>query len=321
MADTPSTQKEGYITPVKPTSVLGDESIEEFKPSSLFGTNRRDVFVGGPEDDTFFAAGGNDALLGDSGNDTLDGERGNDTLYGEFGDDILYGDHGNDRLYGGFGKDIMDGGHGKDILYGGDGNDKMYGGRGHDKLYGDAGNDKLYGDDGNDRLEGGTGDDILRGGEGRDSLYGNEDNDFLLGNIHDKVLHGGAGDDFLQLETNLAKKVKLQDILVDINGGEGMDVLLLGVEYLPHVAPLLKSEKITHTEMIVVGSVDRDSVSDMLAHLKIIDMDNDGKYELHGWQALSQQSASTQAPYAIFTKHVGADELTLLIHTLYLQNF
>ncbi len=319
MAKDNVTQKEDFITPVKPTTVLGDDSIDDFEPSLLFGSNKNDIFEGTDKNDTFFGGRGHDVLHGGAGDDILDGESGNDTLYGGTGDDILYGDHGDDILHGGPGNDIMDGGHGKDILHGDEGHDKIYGASGDDTLYGNAGNDKLYGGPGIDILEGGDGDDILRGGAGRDILRGDAGHDFLLGDMHDKSLQGGAGNDLLQVDVDALKKITIQDILVDIDGGVGMDILLFNA-HAHTVKSLLMSGSMSNTEMIIIGHVDRESVSDVLARLKIIDIDENDKYELHGWKAATEIINSPQGMYREFTKHVGADELTILINTLYLQN-
>ncbi|MCB1358112.1 MAG: hypothetical protein KDK53_17030 [Maritimibacter sp.] len=63
------------------------------------------------------------------GGTTLDGSRKNDVILGGRGGDILYGNEGRDYLDGGTQRDILVGGNGRDFLYGQEGNDKLTGGK------------------------------------------------------------------------------------------------------------------------------------------------------------------------------------------------
>ncbi len=166
---------------------------------TLKGTNRKDLLVGGKDNDTIDGKGAADVLYGRGGDDTLYGGNGKDTLYGGSGDDFLSGDNNNDILHGGAGGDTLNGGKSADRLYGEDGDDTLNGGNGDDMLYGGAGSDKLDGGDGNDRLEGGEGDlDVLAGGAGDDRLFGDGGNDRLEGGEGSDRLRGGEGaDEFL----------------------------------------------------------------------------------------------------------------------------
>lgn len=177
------------------------------------------VFIGGPENDTFdlfsqlsqnnnyfleweiygldgddFLRGGSrdDRIEGGNGNDTLDGEAGNDTLLGGAGDDSFDLDSGNDYAYGGTGRDTIGGGPGNDTIFGGDDDDRLFGdyswATGDDFLDGEDGNDYLSGQNGNDTLYGGNGNDTLIGGNGNDLLIGQDGSDrFVFNNINEGI--------------------------------------------------------------------------------------------------------------------------------------
>lgn len=105
------------------------------------GTGRRDVIIGGKDDDLVSAGNGNDIVLGRAGWDVLDGGRGRDFLSGGKGNDELHGGKGRDILLGGRDDDYLSGGNGRDILKGGSGNDVLSGDRGNDYLRGGWGED------------------------------------------------------------------------------------------------------------------------------------------------------------------------------------
>ncbi|MGL6083195.1 MAG: beta strand repeat-containing protein, partial [Gammaproteobacteria bacterium] len=84
--------------------------------TTLNGTERDDILLGGATNDTLYGGKGNDVLIGGSGQDTLYGGNGNDRLEGGIDNDILYGDAGNDILIGGVGNDILNGGLGADTF-------------------------------------------------------------------------------------------------------------------------------------------------------------------------------------------------------------
>ncbi len=310
---------------VKPSTLLGEENPDAKNLFLHFGTSKADTFNGKNTNDTYFGERGDDILKGNGGNDILDGDKGNDTLYGGAGNDILYGDSEDDKLFGGIGNDILDGGKGQDHLEGGSGDDKLYGDEGRDKLYGGKGNDYLDGGADNDFLDGGSGNDILKGGHGVDVLLGGEGDDLLFGEINDALLEGASGSDLMQVDMSALKNIRLEDIVVTVDGGDGsaqdMDVLLAGADSLSTIKALLKSGHIVNTELLVSGNVERDSVSDVLARLQIVDADNDGKYILHGWQLNPQTQTYGGKEYVEATKHVGSEELTILIQTWILENY
>ncbi len=179
-----------------------DPNAEQPPPKAvepIEGTNKKDLLVGGNDDDTIKGLGAMDVLYGRGGDDTLYGGNGKDQLYGDEGNDHLFGDGNNDILYGGAGGDTLNGGKSDDRLYGEAGDDTLNGGNGDDRLYGGDGSDALDGGAGNDRLEGGEGGlDVLDGGAGEDRLIGDGGQDRLQGGKDTDYLTGGVGpDEFL----------------------------------------------------------------------------------------------------------------------------
>ena len=98
-------------------------------PSSIPGTDGRDVILGGPFDDTIYGGGGDDIICGGRGTDTILGGNGNDVIHGDgtnSGADAnnnLYGENANDTIRGDQNNDVISGGRGDDNLYGGVGGD------------------------------------------------------------------------------------------------------------------------------------------------------------------------------------------------------
>ncbi len=183
-----------------------DPAPEPVPGETIYGTERRDLLIGGHGADTINGLGGMDTLHGQGGDDTMDGgakrdvlygNDGEDTLYGSAGNDVLVGGNGDDRLYGDQDNDTLEGGEGYDVLHGGESDDQLFGGNGDDMLQGGDGDDRLHGGAGNDQLFGGNGDDMLQGGDGDDRLHGGAGNDQLFGGDGDDTLTGGAGDDRL----------------------------------------------------------------------------------------------------------------------------
>ncbi len=311
-------------SPVIPSTSLDDDTLKTVKPGKYFGTFGPDKFEGTEKNDTFFGDRGDDILNGHGGNDILDGDKGNDILRGGVGNDTLYGDSEDDKLYGGPGNDILDGGIGHDWLEGGDGDDKLYGDAGRDKLFGGKGNDYLDGGKDNDFLDGGLGDDILKGGEGVDVLLGGGGNDLFFGEVNDALLEGAQGKDLFIVDIAAMDKIALEDILITVDGGNSkhdMDILLAGTNSLETVKAMLKNDQIVNTELIVSGYVDRNSVTDVLAKLQITDAENTGKYQLHGWKLNPEVQEYNGTTYIEATKHVGSEDLTILIHSLILQTY
>lgn len=191
------------------------------------GSDGRDKFGGGVEDNRMLGMDGNDRIDGGAGNDHLNGGNGDDRLFGRHGDDTLVGELGADRLFGGLGADVLDGGEGDDRLIGSRGSDTLTGGNGHDVLMGGGQDDVLYGGDGDDRIAGGRGDDTLTGGDGDDF--------FIFENVRsglDTITDFNAQEDIIQLsEAGLQNlSVSLQEGNTKIAHGTGNEILLLGVE-------------------------------------------------------------------------------------------
>lgn len=161
---------------------------------------------------------GNDFITGNDLNNILIGNAGNDTIDGALGNDIIDGGSGDDILSGGGGSDVIRGGDGNDIIDGGDQDDTLYGDGGADVIRGGSGNDVIYGGDGNDRLEGGDGNDILDGGAGAD------------------ILIGGAGNDIIYISQD--------DVLAQLDGGSGYDVLIQTGSYFPINLALYNMEEL-----------------------------------------------------------------------------
>ena len=152
------------------------------------GTDGKNFFFGGSDDDIVNAGGGRDLIWGGKGWDVLNGEA------------------GNDKLFGGSGDDIVDGGTGNDWLVGGSGNDDVMGGEGRDYVFGGSGDDNLFGDDGRDWISGGRGNDIIAGGDGNDVVTGGKGNDVFVFSTGDDfdVIKGfdWLGDDRIALSVD-----------------------------------------------------------------------------------------------------------------------
>src|SRR6056297_397520 len=76
----------------------GIPSILDGSPVYLcfFGSESRDIAIGGTNEDVLLGAGGSDILIGLSGDDYIDGGSGGDIILGGAGLDILFGGSGND---------------------------------------------------------------------------------------------------------------------------------------------------------------------------------------------------------------------------------
>ncbi|WP_305123587.1 calcium-binding protein [Methylocystis suflitae] len=237
-------------------------------PDILFGTTEPDVIYGwdftnnAPGDEG--PATDNDQIEAGSNNfpaaDLIYGGAGDDTVTLAFGG-AVYGGDGDDAIFGG-GLDLFSPSLHFTQLYGGEGNDTISGDGGAD-LYGDAGDDTLtgtslldlalpigdsmHGGEGNDSLTGGltlfgdAGDDILHASGWSTSLSGGEGNDQLYGGgfYWNLELHGDAGDDTLYggFQTLLLDGgegndtfTSLIDSFMEIDGGAGVDSILLDSE-------------------------------------------------------------------------------------------
>ncbi len=284
----------------------------------LFGEDGQDTLEGGEGHDHLFGDDGADKLYGEAGNDMLYGGKGADELYGGDGNDMLHGGKNNDTLdggaggdtlYGGLNDDTLKGGTGSDTLYGGDDDDELYGGTGNDTLYGDDGKDKLYGEEGNDTLYGGKGADYLDGGTGIDTLFGGDGDDLLINVDGRDKLYGENGDDLMTVGKLQYSNgtLNLDDILID--GGDGVDVLLVNVLNSDDVKTLLSEGNITNTEVIVMGNnaaeITGNNSEEVLTELGIVQNKND-KLKLNDW-TLNEQDVDNSG-YDSYTYSGGNDD-------------
>jgi Ca2+-binding RTX toxin-like protein len=190
-------------------------------------------------------------IFGSFGDDDIAGNGGNDLIFGLFGDDKISGGSGDDAVFGGFGHDSLNGGDGEDFLSGGFGNDWIVGNKGNDTMLGGRGNDMLV-------WNNGDGSDLMNGGSGYDRVQVNFDTDLVNDNLQNKdvaefsltdagvqftrtVLNDQTERGLFQLdiretealETNFGggedtaeiKGAVLDEIMLDIDGGDGLDTL------------------------------------------------------------------------------------------------
>ncbi len=158
------------------------------------------------------------------------------------------------------------------------------------------------------------GDDTITGSSNDDIIFGGGGNDVLKGGIGNDVLNGGAGDDLM-----------IDNVFNDVDGGEGMDVLLVNVQdliwtpenemkdKLSEVKEKLDNGDITDTEVIVVGNVNGASTEEVFNKLDI-STNKDGQIELgEGWSAGKAYNES-------FTEFTNKDDsVTILVETMKLD--
>ncbi len=89
------------------------------------------------------------------------------------------------------------------------------------------------------------GNDTIKGTQGADEIYAGYGDDIIFGDMGDKIF-AEAGDDLIDMSDTL----NFDDVLVD--GGEGMDVLLVGAANLNDAKSMLGAD-ITNTEIIIAG--------------------------------------------------------------------
>jgi len=182
----------------------------------------------------------NDYLVGGVADNVLQGFSGDDILEGHGGNDLLDGGEGNDQLNGGAGGDVFDGGAGFDTV--------RYDGAAAGVVafmtdawanQGEAAGDAyisveaLYGSNFDDTLAGDGAGNELQGFDGTDFIYGYGGGDFIGGGAGDDFLDGGAGADGLQGGAGADQFVFRAgesdgDYIVDFDGGDGDNLLLLG---------------------------------------------------------------------------------------------
>lgn len=199
-----------FVTVQSPAVILAAGAA----PSVLEGWLGNDRLTGGIGNDTLSGLAGRDLLRGGAGGDSLLGGAGRDTLLGETGNDLLDGGTEDDRLSGGAGSDTLFGGVGNDTLDGGTGDDTLVAGVGGDLVVGGTGNDVLFDDDNGVDLG-----DVFRGGAGNDTIFAGSGD----------VIFGDDGNDTISvINTSL-----LSDFPMIVDGGAGIDRLLLGINSSP----------------------------------------------------------------------------------------
>ena len=220
--------------------------------SAAAGTceGRAATHLGTPGDDVLTGTDGDDVMVGLGGDDTISGLLGNDVICGDEGTDRLEGFAGDDRIFGGFDSDT-----GGDVIWPGAGSDHV-----------DAGLDPLTRDDysvpadtvlysdllaagfpGGIRADltpvGGLGvvaepsgtDQIvvtealsIAGTRSADVLIGSPYLDVLIGRGGADRIDGAGGNDTLVSDFSDTDLDPATDAPDDIDGGPGMDFILLG---------------------------------------------------------------------------------------------
>lgn len=227
------------LLPAVPSSAAAGTC--EGRPATILGT---------PGDDVLNGTDGDDVMVGLGGDDTISGFLGNDVICGDEGTDRLAGYAGDDRIFGGFDSDA-----GGDVIWPGAGND-----------YVDAGLDPLTRDDFSLPADTVLYSDLLAAGfpggiradltpvgglgfvaepSGTDqvvvtealSIVGTRTADVLVGSPYLDVLigRGGAdqidgagGNDTLAADFTNTDVDPAADAPDDIDGGPGMDWIVLG---------------------------------------------------------------------------------------------
>ena len=202
-------------------------------------------------------------IHGTEGSDLIIGTFGKDHLNGKGGDDLIFGLSGDDRISGGDGEDHLFGGFGKDVIVGNKGDDKMFGGQGNDQLV----------------WNNGDGSDLMNGGKGHDQVQVNFNTDLVNDDLQNKDVAEYSvtdkGVQFARIEVNdqtelglfqldirntetlqtnfgggddeaVIREDVLEDIVLDLDGGDGVDTLDLS-QALDGVAVDLKAGKLANS--------------------------------------------------------------------------
>lgn len=148
-------------------------------------------------------------------------------------DKALVGTGVDDWFVGKFGGNTLIGYGGNDFLLGGAGDDTVRGNTGNDDLSGERGDDHLYGGFGDDYLAGGRGEDVLVDGGGLDTMAGN-----------------GAADTFILVSDGE------RDVIVDLDFGEGDEIVLLNAIGVPLLVEPAVQETDDGLEWVVDGVVE-----------------------------------------------------------------
>lgn len=222
-----------------PVHAIGDEFV---------GSNQNDLLDGRYGDDSLDGSRGNDTVYGGTGSDTILGGGDHDFLFGGSGDDSIQGEHGRDSIDGGLGDDLLEGGSWHDTITGGNGRDTIIGGRGNDIVFGGDQDDLFLVEEGEDSLWGGRGFDTIEflgssfsvwlsgigqgtfGGSAQGEFYDveavvlSENSDYIVGAEYLRGVTTSGGDDFIGYCAQ-GDDFWRQDVVANIHGGSGFDVL------------------------------------------------------------------------------------------------
>ncbi|MEM9138298.1 MAG: calcium-binding protein [Pseudomonadota bacterium] len=196
-----------------------------------------------------------------------------DHIDGAGGDDLIFGLSGRDKITGGDGEDYIFGGRGRDDIGGGNDEDHLFGGRGSDVIAGNKGNDQMFGGRGDDLLvwNNGDGSDLMDGGRGHDRVQVNFNTDLVNDDLQNKdvaefsvtdqgvqfarvELNGQSVNGLFQLDIRNTETLEtnfgggddaalivddvLEKIVLDLDGGDGVDTLDLSQASGPVVVDL-----------------------------------------------------------------------------------
>ncbi len=165
--------------------------------------------------------------------------------------------------------------------------------------------------DGDGALFGGAGDDILLGFGGDDILHGGEGNDILLGGSGDDVFFLGRGDTAFGGSDNdifILDNIALEEVL-SVDGGDGLDVLLTGVDNLDSVKAMLAegNSKLSTMEVIMLGD-------NMKAAKQLQEDMSENSTPPTDWISGSKHSISGNT-FQEYSKDVNGETLTILMRT------
>ncbi len=159
-----------------------------------------------------------DRIVGDKGDNTLSGLDGEDVLFGRAGDDTIAGNKGNDKMFGGNGDDLL-------VWNNGDGSDLMIGGGGYDtqqvNFDTDLVNTDLQNDDVAQFSVTNSGIEFARievNGQTERGLF-----QLDIRKTEVQETNFGGGDDTAVITGDV-----LNEIFLDLDGGDGVDSLDLG---------------------------------------------------------------------------------------------
>ncbi|MEM9010879.1 MAG: calcium-binding protein [Pseudomonadota bacterium] len=227
---------------------IQDILLDLITPQNQHGSDDDDLIIGSLFDDTIDAKAGDDVVFGLLGDDEINGGDGEDEVNGGFGDDALNGGNDVDQLFGGFGDDTIAGNRGDDLMFGGFGDDMLVwnNGDGSDLMVGGQGDDRVQVNFNTDLVN-----DDLQNKDVAEFSVTDEGVQFARVEVNDQAVNGlfqldirqtetletnfGGGDDTARLIDTI-----LDEIALDLDGGDGVDLLDLSQVAGPVVVQLAK---------------------------------------------------------------------------------